>query len=221
MKTAATVIVVLALFSFIHKEHKNKAQPAVFSRPPITYSGTIQTGGPQTETAGPESATGQLQPEYTANDALAKQQIIKFAKTQYRSLAVSDEKLDEIAGKIVKYSTIYGIDYALAAALIARESRFNPNAVSSHGAKGLGQLIDSTSAALGVSNPYDIDQNLNGAFKYFRGLMDRWPNRADQADLALASYLLGPRGVEGGSLSESARSYISDVLSTRDRIKSM
>ncbi|MFA6447953.1 MAG: transglycosylase SLT domain-containing protein [bacterium] len=220
MKTAATVILVLALVSFIHKEHKHDAKAAVYTRPPITYTGPTEPSGQQPAIGGPE--TGAEQPQYTSNDLLAEQQIVSFAKTQYKSLAVSDATLQEIAQKIVKYSTIYSVDYALAAALIARESRFNPNATSPHGAKGLGQLIDSTAAGFGVTNSYDIDQNLNATLKYMRGLLDRWAGKPDQTELALASYLLGPRAIDsGGHLTEHSVGYVNAVLKARDQIKSM
>jgi hypothetical protein len=217
MKTAATVILVFALISFIHKEHKK--EPAVFSKPPITYNGGQGIPGETPGVNVPEQPTTPEQPQYTSNDQLAEKQIITFAKTQYKSLAISDATLQEIAEKIVKYSTIYNVDYALAAALIARESRFNPNATSAHGAKGLGQLIDSTAAGFGVTNSYDIDQNLNATLKYMRGLMDRWAGKPDQTELALASYLLGPRAIDsGGHLTGHSQDYISSVLKARDQI---
>ena len=220
MKTAATVILVLALISFIHKEHHKDAQAAVFSRPPITYSGPAVPGEtPPVENIPQEPAIPQ-QPQYTSNDQLAEQQIVSFAKSQYKSLACSDATLQEIAEKIVKYSALYGVDYALSAALVAKESRFNPNAHSVHGAKGLGQLIDSTASGFGVSDPYDIDQNLNATIKYIKGLMDKWAGRSDQTELALASYLIGPRAVDSsGRLSSSSREYINAVLNARDQIK--
>jgi soluble lytic murein transglycosylase-like protein len=220
MKTAATVILVLALVSFINKEHHKDARAAVFTRPPATYTGPAAPEQQPVENT-PQTVAPQ-QPQYTSNDKLAEQQIVKYAKSQYRNLAVSDTTLQEIAEKIVKYSTIYEIDYALAAALIAKESRFNPNARSVHGAKGLGQLIDSTAAGFGVSNSYDIDQNLNATLKYMHGLMDKWSGRQNQTELSLASYLVGPRATDSnGNMSSSTRGYVNSVLNARDQIKAI
>jgi len=138
MKIVVTVMFFFALMCFIPKNNQKNASEAVFSKPAITYTDLSAPGEhtqPATLSQQPETLK---QPHYISNNRLAEQQITKFAKTQYRSLAVSDATLQKIAEKIVKYSTIYGVDYALSAALIARESSFNPNAVSSHGAKGLG-----------------------------------------------------------------------------------
>jgi len=51
-------------------------------------------------------------------------------------------------------------------ALIGVESAWNPNAVSPAGAQGLGQLMPPTAADMGVENPFDPEQNLNGSAKY-------------------------------------------------------
>ena len=67
---------------------------------------------------------------------------------------LSGEEAGEMASFIVKYSEDNKIDAKLVAALIARESRFNTNATSSSGAKGLGQFIPGTAKLLGITDPY-------------------------------------------------------------------
>ena len=50
-------------------------------------------------------------------------------------------------------------------ALIKVESNFDPNVVSSAGAKGLMQLMPENCKALGVEDPFNIEQNIEGGVK--------------------------------------------------------
>ena len=65
----------------------------------------------------------------------------------------------------------YGLDPDLFLRQINQESGFNPKAVSSAGAIGLGQLMPNTARELGV-DPTDPEQNLEGAARYMRQQMD-------------------------------------------------
>lgn len=75
------------------------------------------------------------------------------------------------------------------------ESGGNPDAVSSCGALGLLQLMPSTAAEVGVSNPLDPAQNIRGGITYLRrqyeALEARVPEHLDRLAWALASYNAG------------------------------
>jgi soluble lytic murein transglycosylase-like protein len=85
-----------------------------------------------------------------------------------------------------------GIDPALLKGLVSQESGFDPNARSGAGALGLTQLMPGTAASLGVSNPLDPAQSLQGGAQYLRQQLDRF---GGDERLALAAYNAGPGAV--------------------------
>ncbi len=86
----------------------------------------------------------------------------------------------------------YGLPRGLLDALVWTESRYNPFAVSTAGAIGLGQLMPKTALELGVSNRYDPVLNIEGAARYLRQLIDQF----GMVRLALAAYNAGPHAVQ-------------------------
>jgi len=102
-------------------------------------------------------------------------------------------ELSENYGRIIKEAANkYKLSPSLIAAVIKAESNGNPEAVSSAGAKGLMQLIDTTAADMGVTDVFDPQENINGGAKYLRNLLDRFGD----VKIALAAYNAGPEAVK-------------------------
>jgi hypothetical protein len=127
--------------------------------------------------------------------------------------------VEKIYSTVDKYSQKYGVDKNLVLAIIKQESNFNPNAVSSAGAKGLMQLMDFNSEAYGLTNPYDIDQNIEAGVKHIKSYLDMYNGNLE---MALMAYNGGPgtmerRGVKSASdlykMPQETQNYVPKILS--------
>lgn len=85
-----------------------------------------------------------------------------------------------------------GLDPKLLRALIKQESSFQPFCLSSAGAMGLTQLMPDTAGGLGVTEPYDIESNIEGGARYLAQQLDTF---GGDLSLALAAYNAGPNAV--------------------------
>ena len=94
--------------------------------------------------------------------------------------------------KVAELSARFDLSPSLIEAMVWQESRWNPNAVSPVGARGLAQLMPGTARELGV-DPRDPFANLEGGARYLRAQLDRFDGDLEKA---LAAYNAGPGRVE-------------------------
>jgi|Deesub1362A_J573_1020465.scaffolds.fasta_scaffold00004_14 soluble lytic murein transglycosylase len=114
----------------------------------------------------------------------------KKIKTVKRENKTSDKNYESI---INKAADKYRIDPMLIKAIIAAESNFNARAVSKKGAMGLMQLMPSTAVAMGVLNPFNPEENIEGGIRYLKHLLEKFDG---DLNLALAAYNAGPTNVK-------------------------
>ena len=118
----------------------------------------------------------------------------------------------QIISMIEDVSQKYGVDSKLIKALVQQESGYNPKAKSKAGAMGLMQLMPSTAKGLGVTDPMDPKQNIEGGVKYFKSMLDRFHGNTI---LALAAYNAGPNAVskyDGVPPYKETQNYVRAIL---------
>lgn len=120
----------------------------------------------------------------------------------------------DIIGEI---SEKYKIPAGLIQKMIETESSYNPNAVSSAGARGLMQLMPANIKEQGVTNANDPRQNIEAGVKEISGYLSRYNG---DLVMALAAYNAGPGNVKkyGGvpPFKETER-YIQKILNIKVR----
>jgi soluble lytic murein transglycosylase-like protein len=117
-----------------------------------------------------------------------------------------------LARRVLVNAVRWRLDANMLVAVVTVESRWHTHALSRAGAIGLGQLMPGTAALLGV-NPHDPAQNLSGAARYLRGLVQRFGSK--HYDLVIAAYNAGPRAVsEYGGIPpfDETQNYVVRVL---------
>lgn len=118
-----------------------------------------------------------------------------------------------IEKSIRKAARKYNLRPDLLKGVIRAESNFQVNAVSQAGAQGLMQLMPGTARELGVDNPFDIEQNIDGGARYLRQMLDSF---GGDVKVALAAYNAGPGAVQkyGGQIPpyQETERYVNRVL---------
>ncbi|MCR1643884.1 lytic transglycosylase domain-containing protein [Clostridioides difficile] len=123
-----------------------------------------------------------------------------------------------IENAIEQASKKYNVDSNLIKAIIKVESNFNPNTVSSAGAKGLMQLMPENCRDLGVTDPFNIEQNIDAGTRHIKEYIDMF---GGSIEMGLMAYNGGPgrmksRGVESISdlykMPKETQNYIPKVM---------
>ncbi len=93
-----------------------------------------------------------------------------------------------------EYARRYGFDWRLITAQMFQESRFDPNARSWAGARGLLQVMPRTGRELGFSNLVDPPIGIHAGVKYLAWLRDRFEGQVPKIErtwFSLAAYNAG------------------------------
>ncbi len=123
-----------------------------------------------------------------------------------------------IENAVEQASKKYNVDANLIKAIIKVESDFNPNTVSSAGAKGLMQLMPENCRDLGVTDPFNIEQNIDAGTRHIKEYIDMF---GGSIEMGLMAYNGGPgrmksRGVESISdlykMPKETQNYIPKVM---------
>lgn len=132
-----------------------------------------------------------------------------------------------IQEKIEYRAKQYGFEPKMMVRIAKRESQFNPKVTSSANAQGLFQLTEITikqikELGFEVTDPYDIDKNIVGAFIYFEWLYKRYEGEKDQIRKTLAAWNWGlghipiKAPLDFDSLPDETKKFINDVLGDHD-----
>ncbi len=150
----------------------------------------------------------------TTADAASASGVASSAAYQpaVQGAAASGESGGEYESLIDQAASRNGLDPAVLHGLIEQESGFDPSATSSAGASGLTQLMPGTASSLGVADPLNPAESIEGGARYLGQLMTQFGGNTEDA---LAAYNAGPGAVQQyGGIPPYAetQSYVSNVL---------
>lgn len=132
--------------------------------------------------------------------------------TQPQLRDYSSASKPQILSMISQISKKHGVDEKLVKALVRQESGFNPNAKSHCGAMGLMQLMPGTAKTLGVKDPFNPMQNVDGGVRHLKWLLSKYHGNVI---LSLAAYNAGSGAVDkydGVPPYKETQNYVKNIL---------
>lgn len=116
----------------------------------------------------------------------------------------NDTDMKKIYDAVNTASKKYGVDSNLILAIIKQESDFNPYSTSGVGAAGLMQVMPGNFSHLGITDGYDVNQNVNGGTKLLKEYLEQYNGNTE---MALMAYNGGPGTIQKRGVSSSSDLY--------------
>lgn len=166
---------------------------------------TVETGGKSGKgsfgaaLAEATAVEGGATPALGESTALTTPTTSPLPATTATSTNPSSFAAGEETGSVPFASTIeaacakYGLNPNLLAGLIEQESHFDPTVGSAAGAQGLTELMPETASSLGVTDPHDPTQSIEGGARL---LSEKLKEFGGNTELALAAYNAGSGAVQ-------------------------
>lgn len=131
-----------------------------------------------------------------------------------KTTSASSMKTTKFDAYFKKAARKYGVSESLLKGIAKAESNFNERDLSSSGAMGVMQLMPETARSLGVSDPYDPEQNIMGGAKCIAQKLKEF---SGDVKLALAAYNAGSGAVKrAGGIPSKCQNYVKKVLSYQE-----